>query len=798
MATIIYLSGYNNYYNRIIKDPSQRSANFYAQLRECVFSVSEVNFNPSDGVITSLIVNYPGEIDDQIGVDYLVVANDLTNEIESRWFIIERIRRLGGQYLLQLKRDIVSDTYEKLLDADVFVEKAFISDTKDPLLFNSEQMTFNEIKTEETLIKDELGIPWIVGYLSPYNDNGEALGDLTAPIELSYSAADYTFETLEDFAYGDSALRYVKARNITTRLYVGSELDGGYYDISINGNISNFNNFAGTIDYGYNWRNGSKTPPSENLDYAWDSAGMNVFLASTYEDYLPAGYEKTVDDGPIIYDGKNIYISSTNTTYKVKVFTTQQDIYCVIPANSEVFNQLKGVINSVRTGWLPSGEPNGKTFGLIVTALTYRMEFEQVSGVQGSVTIGSNRFRCNDAPYDIFCIPAGDIAVYNGAEQPVFTQSAEVSMAAAMGLAKKYSGSGFLYDLQLLPYCPVREYIEQRGYDYILDVSNAGVVKGSILDNNSTEVGVVLYVRNSAFTLDVLYEVDVPSDPIELKVSDMCDVYRITSPNYSGIFQFSAAKNGGISLFNVDCQYKPYAPYIHVNPNFGGLYGHDYNDTRGLIVGGDFSLPMITDAWSNYEIQNKNYSNAFDRQIQNLEVNNSVQREREIWQAVAGTVGATVNGAVTGSLTSGGNPAAAAAGAIVGGGLSAVGGIRDVQLADKLRSETMDYTRDMYGYNLGNIKALPYSLSRVSAFNPNNKVFPMLEYYTCSEREKNALRDKIRYNGMTVMAVGRLRDYIREAPNYFKGQLIRLTEGSMLDGHELRDLYDEINRGVFI
>ena len=797
MATIIYLSGYNNYYNRIIKDPSQRSKSFYAQLNECIFSVTEVNFNPGDGVITSLIVNYPGEIDDQIGVDYLVVGNDMTNEIESRWFVIERIRRLGGQYLLQLKRDIVSDAYNKLLDADVFVEKAFISDPNDPLLFNREQMTFNEIKTEETLLKDELGIPWIVGYLSPYNDNGEALGDLTAPIELSYSAADYTFETLEDFDYGDSSKRYVWARNITTRLYVGSGVDGGYYDIALNGSISNFTDFAGTLDYGYNWRNGSKIPPSMGLDYAWDFYGMNVSVSLLYEDYLPEGYIK-IEEQPFVYDGKYIYISSTNTTYKVNVRKMQEDVYCEIPANSELFNQLKGVINSVRTGWLPSGEPNNKTFGLIVSAITYRMEFEHVAGVKGSVTIGSNRYRCNDAPYDIFCIPAGEIAIYNGTELPVFTQSTEVSMAAAMGLAKKYSGSGLIYDLQLLPYCPVREYIEQRGEDYLLDVSKAGEVKGRILDNDGDEVGVVLYARNSSFTLDVVYEVDMISDPVERKVSDMCDIYRVTSPNYSGIFQFSAAKNGGISIFNVDCQYKPYAPYIHVNPNFGGLYGNDFNDTRGLIVGGDFSLPMITDAWSTYEIQNKNYSNVFDRQVQNMEVNNSVQREREIWQAVAGTVGATVNGVVTGALSSGGHPAAAAAGAIVGGGLSAIGGIRDVQLADKLRSETMDYTRDMYGYNLGNIKALPYSLSRVSAFNPNNKVFPILEYYTCSDREKNALRDKIRYNGMTVMSVGRLRDYIRETPNYFKGQLIRLTEGIMLDGHELRDLYDEINRGVFI
>ena len=52
---------------------------------------------------------------------------------------------------------------------------------------------------------------------------------------------------------------------------------------------------------------------------------------------------------------------------------------------------------------------------------------------------------------------------------------------------------------------------------------------------------------------------------------------------------------------------QPYQPYIHLNPNFGSLYGEDFNDARGLILGGDFSIATLSNEWKNYETQNKNY-----------------------------------------------------------------------------------------------------------------------------------------------------------------------------------------------
>lgn len=210
---------------------------------------------------------------------------------------------------------------------------------------------------------------------------------------------------------------------------------------------------------------------------------------------------------------------------------------------------------------------------------------------------------------------------------------------------------------------------------------------------------------------------------------------------------------------------------------------------------GDFSITLVSDAWETYQLQNKNYQLSFQRQIENMEVNNAVQREREVWGIASGTLGAAASGAVAGGMAGGG--IGAGIGAIVGGTASLAGGIRDRQLNEKLRNEALDYTKDMFGYNLQNIKALPNTIAKVGAFNPNNKIFPVLEYYTCTNTEKQALRDKIKYNGMTVMRISTISNFIKLEKTYIKGKLIRL-ETIEEDFHIINAIADEIYKGVFI
>ena len=282
------------------------------------------------------------------------------------------------------------------------------------------------------------------------------------------------------------------------------------------------------------------------------------------------------------------------------------------------------------------------------------------------------------------------------------------------------------------------------------------------------------------------------------KLANECDVVRLVSQNYSAIFEFSPAKSGGVNGFIADCTYKPWSPYIHILPELKGLYGDnfvDIDDARGLICGGDMSLPQLSNEWANYQLQNKTYQEMFDRQIKNIDVTNNVNRQGALAQAIAAPITGGASGAAAGAQIGGGY--GAIAGAAVGAIGGSIAGGLDYTNQLKLMEENRQYAIDMYGYNLQNIQAIPTSLTKTSALTYNTRIWPFIEYYTCTDAEKNALRDKIKYNGMTVMKVGKLNDYLLGEDNFYKGQIIRLSD-IKVDGHMAFEIYNELNKGVYL
>lgn len=125
----------------------------------------------------------------------------------------------------------------------------------------------------------------------------------------------------------------------------------------------------------------------------------------------------------------------------------------------------------------------------------------------------------------------------------------------------------------------------------------------------------------------------------------------------------------------------------------------------------------------------------------------------------------------------------------------------DVSWLERQQQEAKSYAVDMYGYNLGNIQAMPYSLSRTDALTNNNKIWPIVERYGSTLSEVLALKEKIKYNGMTVMIVDKLSNYNETTDfdyAYVKGQLIRLPEELNDDFHIGDAIYQEVNKGFYI
>ena len=286
-------------------------------------------------------------------------------------------------------------------------------------------------------------------------------------------------------------------------------------------------------------------------------------------------------------------------------------------------------------------------------------------------------------------------------------------------------------------------------------------------------------------------------DALTRKLANECDVLRLVSQNYSAIFEFSAAKSGGVDGFLADCTYKPWSPYIHILPKLKGLYGDNFvaiDDARGLICSGDMSLPQLSNAWANYQLQNKNYNDIFVREIDHMDVQNDINKQGAIAQLIASPVIGGASMAAAGAQMGGINGTAIGAG--IGAGIGAITSALDFRNNLRMMEENKKFATDMYTYNLQNIQAIPTSLTKTSALTYNTRVWPFIEYYTCTEVERNALKDKMKYNGMTIMKIGKLTDYLLGEDKFYKGQLIRLNIN--VDSHMAYEIYNELNKGVYL
>lgn len=784
----LYYLSFNNYYNRQLKVLGTLSEYLKYVVGQ---TEGDRNFNPANDITVKFISNRDR---DEIG-DYMLAVDD--GVIVSRWYILNGDRTRQGQYQLTVRRDVLADYYTQVLTAPCFIEKATL-DTGDPMIFNKEDMTVNQIKTSETLLKDRTGCAWVVGYIP--NNAFSTSTTITSNYIASDIKPDAEYTTLDEFPYYTYINTTMYDKPFDFKLYTSiKEVDpASPYHFK---QVLSIDLFSGYIErqresYDNDYSSGYHISRADGyLNKFSPSAFYSPLSTQTardtlYNSVLPFTLYYTQNGSVDVnvfhsWDNKIIKVGTGDNAvyYRVNIYK-DENVYTSDGSYPDPLRwtatlgtqKFVPYLNLTTAGLPVYGSPDNYTFETKAPCYGYRVKLTQIFN-KATVTLDSDRSHLEDSPYDMFCIPYSDEFVIknNGVDFCTANKSLALNMATEIG---KQSGQGTVYDIQLLPYCPIQRAIKANG-DFDIINEKYDVIK----DATDKDLGVVLWCNTSTFTFDI----DNPITISNPKVSNQCDLYRLVSPNYNGQFEFNVAMNGGMTKFNVDCAYKPFNPYIHINPDFGLLYGSDFNDARGLICGGDFSLPQVSDPWANYQLQNKNYQAMFDRQIQNMQVGYKYQN---LSQLISGSISAIGTGVTTGVLA--GGPFGALS------GLASVGGLlTDYYFNRGLQNEAIDYTKDLFGYKLGNIQALPDSLTKVSPFNPNNKLFPFLEYYTCTPTERQAFENKIRWNGMTVMRIGTIQEFIRPTETYIKGQIIRLLDVDE-PTNVLNEIANEINKGVFI
>ena len=786
----VLLSNYNNYYNRTYKRNDTYQEYINASASNILGIEKSYNFNIKDGVNLDHIFNVDSNVDEP---NYCLLLNETDNSIASRWFVLEWEKVRGNQYHAILRRDLLADNYEAITTAPCFIEKGYVG-PEDSAIFNKENITVNQIKTSETLLKDDSKTAWIVGYIAqdhPALSNKQFTLNPEVDMTITGNFSDWEYASWCD-GNPHTTIDESNVENIVRYVLRADQIR----EFQFNANTSKtFNSLAND-----SWlvsSTGSKTAQQVLDDYTnsnwfgniyWTTVLDKIYLDnssyanSTVMNTLNALIGKRVQFSDGVYEF-NIVTSSDVTGWK---YWNNGNLYNYLYSTVLTDLQELGGSISVVTRYPVAYYLNLTNF--IITA-------RKLQNIQGTYTysISQSVRKLDDAPYKMFCMPyyTGNYTYRFSVDGSSYINvDKDVQMAWAMSIAKELGNS--LYDLQILPYCPISnwEMATNRAIwskDKTVDIDYV-VLKGS----SDLNYGYCSFCDVSSKEQFLKYPVEV----LDYKIENQCDMYRLCSPNYASVFEFNAARNGGIEGYNVRFTYKPYQPFINVAPKFGRLYGKDFKDNRGLILSGDFSLPIVTDAWINYQLQNKNYQLAFDRQIENMEVNYGWQRAQGIANAATGTLQGGVSGAMTGGMV-GGIPGAIAGG-VVGTVASAAGGVADIAMQQSLHNEALDFARDNFGFQLGNIKALPNTLNKVSSIVANSKLFPFVEYYTCTKEEREAFDNKIKYNGMTIGRIGKIGDFLNPADiqTYVKGQLIRL-EGKY-DTHEINEIANEFMKGWYI
>lgn len=758
----LYLLKYNNYINRILKVESTLSAYVPYQISK----QENVNFWQGDGLTTSIVADY----DETQYTDY-VVETDGDGNIESRWFIIDKQRSSTGQATLSLRRDVMAENKTAIENATGYIYRGSVKESN-RLIFNQEGNSYNQIKTNEYLLKDDTGSPWIVGYLADnFTENGDVNISLAA--DKAYSET-YTDAAAVEAAYPGTSL--TAAQSVPTSLLSISDLKftAGYgtgNQITFTFLSGRVSSAQGTATSAWSMKLTSGNVSNASTVISANTPGDSAIKTALASDLSVAEipYSKI---GTVIRVGTS---ASNYTYYKLSLTGQTSQSKTAVAAGDAVSALVKTTAQTV----IDAGYATGDTT-LINPRISYSQIYRTLEWVNVTVdndaTIAGTVTKVNTAPYYMFAMPYNDIKFT--IDGKTYTSNRNTAFAMANAIIEQLNA--FVYDMQLLPYYPGES---DFASEILLDEVSAN--NYTIVYEDDTPKTFIYWCGNASFTKKITCS--IPLETGYVKVQSETQIARICSPNYASIYEFSPAKNGGVVYFTVDCTYRPWQPYIHVAPDWGGLYGINFDDPRGLICGGDFSLDIATDAWAQYQANNKNYQLMFDRQIQTMDLKQGIDATNSWVNGISKAVGAVTG--IAAGLSSGNYAYAASSGLSLGSiGLG-------ISQGYELRANERSQAIDMYNYELGNVKARPDTLTKVSALNQNNKLFPVVEIYNASADEVAALQKQILYSGMKVGVVALIGDYLGTASPFIQARLIRIDIED--EPHVANAIAAELQRGYY-
>lgn len=791
----IYTYKFNNYRNRIYKPVYDVTSMLPYRTNGTGWGTS--NFNYGDKITTTQIV---GSLEQPYmqDSDYCILQQD--DGTIMKWFITEAHYVRGFQWQLTLRRDFGDDIF----NVDCIIHRGYVPDTSNRI-FNSEPLSFNKILKRRSNVTDDSATPWYVAYVSKDFANS----DRSISFKARRETVDYEVTSLASWYYYYLSGRHDALISITETLNVENLNERGWgYPISIEGNYKR----------GLGWQEAT----GSTLHYltrrgSWNDIRDAFYNSSTVE--LVYNRAKEIYDNygastlDLVRELNGKIIADSTTKYRIEVKIDDEDSTELgVDADDQMSAAFETLYNNLTSQSLIHYQATDMQYmgywaKVDARFIHWTMTFQALTDLDeaDSITITANRHRTNSSSYDIIAFPAREIAIKDGSNTVYQSSNKADGLAGALASLSQSE----VYDIQLIPFSPLDYTVLQystetnRGTVVVDDMLNGQDFSSSI--GGSATAGYLYIFYVSSATSRRPLRTDLGFGRTEgtiltvkggFKRAALCDTWRLNSPNMASTFEFNAAEmNGWDRLISV-MELKPATPYIQVYPNFERLYGANYNDMRGLICSGEFSLSRTSSEWNEYVLRNKNYQLQFNREIENMSLTQNVERKQQIANAVIGGIASTVQAGVSAGMATANPIAGVAAGAVMAGA-NVAGAALDIKWSEQLRKEAQNFKQDMFNLSMENIRAVPATLTNVSPINPQNSGFVTFEYYTCSDEEVDTLLNYIRWYGMTVEAVGRVQDWLEPGVETFVSATILRYDG-IEDSHYVSALNEELERGFYI
>ena len=693
-----------------------------------------------------------------------------------RWFVTGITQLRTKKYQISLLRDVISESPEIWKEEEAYISAGIASDFNKYKRWN---LPYTNTKVKQERLNFGGKSSFFVYYVNEQvlsNDSTLSENDLNikgASIPGIGSAnVDFQVDNLNEIPY----FEYVNAGNVNlwtnhkadtrfkmargyTYVYTytnGSMSNGVRNDDYYNSNYAVISTYPGVIDNNTN-----------NCKTNFTTAVRNFI--SNYENSLGSIISQTETNSLLNYVDKNIFNTADSKMYTIRC-TSNVTNYNINLSQAQT-GTLSSALQSINWGGATLGNKNGSYFTFKSSSTTYSFTLEEIGTastydfnfIAGARKLPKSAVKC------LNIVSSGTILDSDIAQALMQAQLNGVNgISSQPENITDGANVGRIIDIQYLPFCVAKETNEN------VKINNTAMVS-QFLSND-----------------DYTYYTNLPD---LTNINKETDTIKIVSPSRASQFLFRPYDNDGNMEFTTKVTLKPFSSIIYIRPSTKGLLINDWDDKDCLIINEDFSLTNVTNAWTQYIYNNKNYSNIFERELQGREFERTwerrieqAQQKADIWSAR--NLSSEKARAATGNLPIISNVAGAIANTMADPIYMQMAQL-DRQYNEAVYQEGMSLSRDMFEYQMENLQSQPNIPSKITTIDVKFLDGVYLEFYSTNDTELLAIQNYYRYNGNRIDAYGSFSNYWGW---FVKGKII-ISENYTQP--EIDELNRRLDMGIF-